>query len=258
MQDKPNFVLVPDPDPKPAPEVSANAPVSLLTWLRTLIAPLTTALPHPWEPAAPTAAPTRPRLVFGVDATASREPAWAVARAVTDSLFAALPGELDVALAVHGGSSLHTFTAFTANPATLRDRAAAISCRAGATRLLPMLSRALAEAGVRVVVYIGDVFEESPARGGKLADAMGTRGIRLIVLHDTADWLARRDAEVFQDLARRTGGCVLPFDATAPDRLRELLAAVAVYAVGGADLLERKRADLPGASPLLQHLGRED
>ncbi len=261
MQDKPNFVLVPDPDPDPKPETSARTPVSLppvslRTWLRTLIAPLTTALALAPEPAAPTAASTRPRLVFGFDATASREPAWEAARAVTDSLFGALPGELDVALAVHGGSRLHTFTDFTANPAALRDRAAAISCRAGATRLLPMLSRSLAEAGVRVVVYIGDVFEESPARGGRLADAMGARGIRLIVLHDTADWLARRDAEVFQDLARRTGGCVLPFDATAPDRLREVLAAVAVYAVGGTDLLERKRADLPGAALLLSHLGR--
>ena len=69
--------------------------------------------------------------------------------------------------------------------------------------------------------------------------------------------MGRRHAEVFLDLARRTGGCVLPFDASAPDRLRELLAAVAVYAVGGTDLLERKRGDLPGAALLLQHLRRD-
>ena len=56
---------------------------------------------------------------------------------------------------------------------------------------------------------------------------MGLKGIKLIVLHDVADWNARRDAEVFLDLARRTGGCVLPFDANAPARLRDLLAAVA-------------------------------
>jgi hypothetical protein len=253
MPDKPNFVMVPDP----APETPAHAPASLLTWLRALVAPLAARLSNVPQ-VADNATPTRPRLIFGFDATASREPAWETARKVTDSLFGALPGALDVALAVHGGSRLHTFTEFTANPATLRDRAAAISCRSGATRLLPILSRALAEAGVRVVVYIGDVFEESPAGGFKLADAMGARGIRLIVLHDTADWLARRDAELFQDLARRTGGCVVPFDANAPDRLRELLAAVAVYAVGGTDLLERKRAELPAASLLLRQLRRDD
>jgi hypothetical protein len=100
----------------------------------------------------------------------------------------------------------------------------------------------VAAPGVRVVTYIGDVFEESPGRGRKIADEMGRRRIRLIVLHDVADWNARRDAEVFLDLARRTGGCVLPFDANSPDRLREILAAVAVYAVGGEALLEQKRA----------------
>jgi hypothetical protein len=83
---------------------------------------------------------------------------------------------------------------------------------------------------------------------------MGLKGIKLIVLHDTADWNARRDAEMFLDLARRTGGCVLPFDGQAPSRLRELLAAVAVYAVGGSQLLEQKRDELPGAVLLLEHL----
>ena len=83
---------------------------------------------------------------------------------------------------------------------------------------------------------------------------MGRRGIRLFVLHDVADWNARRDAELFRDLARRTGGDILPFDANAPDRLRDLLAAVAVYAVGGEALLEQKRRTLPGAALLLRHL----
>ena len=165
-----------------------------------------------------------------------------------------LPGELDVALAVHGGSRPHASTDFTAGPNALRDRAAAMTCTAGHTRLLPVLSRSLASPGVRVITHIGDVLEESPARGRKLADGLRRRGIRLIVLHDTADWNARRDAELFLDLARRTGGCVLPFDARAPDRLRECLAAIAVFAVGGARLLQEKRGELPGAALLLQHL----
>jgi hypothetical protein len=243
VADKENFVLVPDPQPE---EPQQQQP-TLLGFIRSL-------LPF-GDPTPPSANPTRPRLIFGFDATASREPAWAAARTVTDALVQALPGELDVALAVHGGSILHTFTEFTSNPNTLRDRAAGISCIAGYTRLLSILSRALSSDGVRVVVYIGDVFEESPGRGHKLADAMGLKGIKLIVLHDTADWNARRDAEVFLDLARRTGGCVLPFDANAPARLRELLAAVAVYAVGGEELLNERREELPAAPLLLQHLG---
>jgi hypothetical protein len=269
MSDKPNFILVPDEEPEsdpPPPEPGAGAAARQVPALRGLGAAVASAaarLPVLGGFLAPRQtdgaqevdhAPSRPRLIFGVDATASREPAWATARQVTDALVRALPGELDVALAVHGGSRLHTFTEFTANPGHLRDRAAGVACISGHTRMLPILSRALAEKNVRVVVYIGDVFEESPSRGRRLADDMGKRGIRLIVLHDVADWTARRDAELFLDLARRTGGCVLPFDASAAARLRELLAAVAVYAVGGTALLREKEAALPGATLLLRHL----
>src|SRR4051812_24766556 len=73
----------------------------------------------------------RPRLVFAFDATASREPAWDLARQVTDSLFRAVPGELDIALAVHGGGGVHTFTPFSPDPHSLRDAAAAVQCQAG-------------------------------------------------------------------------------------------------------------------------------
>src|SRR5690242_3979964 len=141
MPDKPNFVLVPEPEPDEPPPPK---PPSLLDHIRALL-PFGT--PH-----LPATTPTRPRLIFGFDATASREPAWATARTVTDALVKALPGELDVALAVHGGSLLHTFTSFTADPNALRDRAAGIRCLAGMTRMLPILSRALSNPGVRVVV----------------------------------------------------------------------------------------------------------
>lgn len=251
MSDKPNFVLVPtEPDPEPTPRTT------LLTRVRDWALALLPAELHPMIAPPSDDLPHRPRLVFGFDATASREPAWAMARTVTDALVKALPGELDVALAVHGGGWLHTFTAFTADANTLRDRAASIRCLAGSTRLLPILQRSLHEPGVRVVTYIGDVFEESLPRGQKIADDMGARGIKLIVLHDTTDWAARRDAELFLDLARRTGGCVLPFDLGAPGKLRDILAAAAVYAVGGETLLEARQDEMPGATLLLEHLRR--
>lgn len=259
MADKPNFVLIPDDAPS---SVAPARPGAILARLRTLATTAATAaaaaLPalHHAEPPAPSGTAPRPRLILAVDATASREPAWAAARQVTDVLVKALPGELDVALAVHGGSRVHTFTAFTQDAVTLRDQAAGVACVAGLTRLLPILSVSLTQPAVRVVVYIGDVFEESVPQGRKLADAMGRQGTRLIVLHDTADRSARRDAELFWDLAKRTGGCVLPFDASSSGRLRDLLSAVAVYAVGGEKLLRERRRDSPGAVALLEHLGK--
>ena len=264
MPDKPNFVLVPDdppppPSPVPVPDQGSGVFGRLIAKVSTVVASAAAALPaaigHA-EPPVETGAPSRPRLVFAVDATASREPAWKAARQVTDSLVKALPGELDVALAVHGGSRVHTFTAFTSDAATLRDRAAGVRCEAGLTRLLPILNASLKQQAVRVIVYIGDVFEESMPHGRQLADQLGARGTKLIVLHDTADPSARRDAEIFWDLAKRTGGCVLPFDANAPGRLRDLLAAVAVYAVGGEKLLRERSDALPGAVALLENLNK--
>ncbi len=262
MTDKPNFVLVQD-DPTPPEPLAPSQPGGLLarvlTKVTTAVTSAAASLPavigHA-SPPAETNTSGRPRLVFAVDATASREPAWAAARQVTDALVKALPGELDVALAVHGGSRVHTFTAFTNDAATLRDRAAGVTCQAGLTRLLPILSTSLKQQSVRVVIYIGDVFEESLPQGRRLADSLGAQGTKLIVLHDTADASARRDAEVFWDLAKRTGGCVLPFDASAPGRLRDLLSAVAVYAVGGEKLLRERRHALPGAVALLEHLDK--
>ena len=260
MTEKPNFVLVPDDAPSPA--VSSGGVLARLkglagTALSAAASGGTTLLSvfgHA-EPPADQDAPRRPRLVFAVDATASREPAWAAAREVTDALVKAMPGGLDVALAVHGGSRVHTFTAFTDSAATLRDRAAGVTCQAGLTRLLPILATSQKVSAIRVVVYIGDVFEENLSQGRVIADVLGRQGTRLIVLHDTADPSARKDAEIFWDLAKRTGGCVLPFDTSAPDRLRDLLAAVAVYAVGGAKLLRQRHSDSPGAIALLEHLG---
>jgi hypothetical protein len=264
MTDKPNFVLIPD-DAPPASLPSRTGGVlarlrSLATTAAGAVTAAAAALPalgHA-EPPAETDTPPRPRLIFAVDATASREPAWAAARQVTDALVKALPGELDVALAVHGGSRVHTFTAFTNDARTLRDRAAGVGCIAGMTRLLPILSASLQRPAVRVVIYIGDVFEENLPHGRQIADSMGARGTKLIVLHDTSDPTARRDAEVFWDLAKRTGGCVLPFNAGAPGRLRDILSAAAVYAVGGEKLLRARRHELPGAVALLDHLGKRE
>ena len=57
----------------------------------------------PTEEIPPVLPNSHARLVFAVDATASRSAAWEAAKELTDALFQALPGTLDVALAVHGG-----------------------------------------------------------------------------------------------------------------------------------------------------------
>lgn len=199
----------------------------------------------------------RPRLVFAFDATASREPAWELARQVTDSLFRVVPGELDIALAVHGAGAVHTFTPFSPDPHSLRDAAASVKCQAGMTALVQLMDQVLAQSGVKVMMYTGDCFEEDPQAAYDRADSFKARGIKAIMLHDssTGDAAARH---VYDEIARRTGGVCVDFHGehgtNAAGELRELLEAVAVLTLGGVKLLEQRKAALPGAQRLLPYL----
>jgi len=206
--------------------------------------------------AMPTVPQARARLDFAFDATASREHAWSMATELTDALLTALPDRLDVRLMVHGGGKVHTVTRFESDARRLRDRAAGIRCKAGYTRFLDILNYTLQAVGVSVVVYIGDSFEENEAHGRQLADALRARGTRLIILHDTCS-RTFSGTEIFAEMAARTGGAVLPFDASALPRLKELLQAVAVLAVGDVPLLEARRDTMPGARLLLEHLSKK-
>jgi hypothetical protein len=200
---------------------------------------------------------SRPRLVFAVDATASREPAWEAARSVTDSLFTAVPGEIDVALAVHSGGKAWTHLEFHSDAAHLRDTAAAVRCHAGQTRMLSVLDLVRRYPGVRAVVYIGDCFEEDPDEALAMADALKARGTKLVILHDLSSGAkAAQASDIFLAMARRTGGAVLPFDGAAPGHLREVFAAVSIFAARGRQALCDAAAAraLPGARLLLQHL----
>jgi hypothetical protein len=196
----------------------------------------------------------RAKLVFAFDATASREAAWATSTSLTDTLLGALPGQLDVALAVHGGSKVHTFTRFESDANKLRDRAAGVRCRAGGTRLLEILARVLEYGDVSTVLYIGDVFEESKRAARKLATQLAECNVRLIILHDSPRSSYCADAKIFAEMTAITGGCVLPFDASALPRMQDLLSAVAVLAVGGTQMLAAKQETMPAARLLLQHL----
>ena len=193
-------------------------------------------------------APAGKRLVFGFDATASRAMTWEAARELTDSLFEAVPAGLDLALAVHGGGKLHTFTAFSRNAAEIRKIARRIDCRGGNTQLIPLLRSTYTSGGVGTIVYIGDDFEEDDNEALAIGTILGRNGTRIIVLHE------HRCNGVFKALAMVSNGAVLPFDASALAGLRDLLGAVAVMTAHGINHVKANQKTLPGAKLLLQHL----
>ncbi len=212
------------------------------------------APPRPAKPAPPPKPAPRSKLVFALDLTASREAAQTTAIPLTDALLAALPDELDVALAAHGGERVHTFTSFTSNPDKLRDRAASMRCLAGETRMLPILARVLKIKDVSTVVYIGDIFEESERQGRKYADALKAQGTRLIILHDYWPGTFSNEKGIFAEMAARSGGTMLPFEASSLPKLQDLLRAVAVLAVGDVTALAAQQETMPGARLLLESL----
>jgi hypothetical protein len=124
---------------------------------------------------------------------------------------------------------------------------AGVRCLAGYTRWLDILGR-VAALDVALMIMVGDVFEESTQEACRLADVLGARGTRVIVLHDGPP------PDVFGEIAGRTGGALLPFDNSGVGRVTDLLAAAAMLAVGGTELLEAKRQTMPAAKLLLEHL----
>lgn len=196
----------------------------------------------------------RPRIVFGIDATSSRQATWNDAKKITDVMFTALPGEVDIALAVHSAGTVSKFTDFSSDVARFRHEARSVSCEPGHTKLCNLMQQTLEKTGVKVFVYVGDAFEESDAAAYALADKCKTRGIRAIMLHDESSQKDQATRAVFEEIARRTGGVCADFCSVDLSGMKDILQAVVVLAAGGIKLLEQKRAQLPGAAKLLPYL----
>jgi hypothetical protein len=186
--------------------------------------------------AAPVPAPgRRGRLIFAMDATASREPTWDVAAQIQGEMFneTASLGGLDIQLVYYRGFAEFAAGPWEARADDLLRRMSAVFCLAGQTQIAKVLAHARTEAErgkVDALVFVGDAVEEDVDRLGRLAGELGLRGVRAFLFHEGADAAARR---AFEHVAKLTGGACCPFDRSSASQLRDLLSAVAVYAAGG-------------------------
>jgi hypothetical protein len=192
--------------------------------------------------AMPSVRPAGPRgrLLFALDATASRQPTWDQACQIQAQMFAAVGqlGGLDLQLAYYCG--FHQFEAFPwlDNAAELTRRMTGVFCLGGHTQIARVLKHALAETRARRVnalVFVGDCMEESADELCHLAGQLGVLGLPIFLFHEGQEPTA---AACFQQLARLSGGAYCPFDAGSAQQLTELLRAVAVYAAGGLKALQ--------------------
>lgn len=201
---------------------------------------------------------SRPRLLFTMDATASREASWNVAKEITGAMFEAVPGALDVALAYHGGGRLQEITPFSPESKAFLDKVHMVRCTAGKTALNQILAQATQITRLKALIYVGDCFEDSPTDAVELAGQLKLRGVRCFLFHDASSKTLGYDVEtartVFASIAKITGGALLPFDESSPQMVKALLEAISVYAAQGIKALEQKTKSLPAARLLLQQI----
>ena len=180
------------------------------------------------------------RLIFALDATASREPTWDVACDIQAEMFSetASLGRLSVQLAYYRGFGEFYRGPFTENSSALLRDMVGVYCLGGRTQIAQVLDHALTEhteKRVSALVFIGDACEENVDELSHKAGEMGMRSLPVFMFHEGDDVIAGR---AFKHIARLSGGSYCQFDSGSAKILRELLGAVAVFAVGGRRALE--------------------
>ena len=188
---------------------------------------------------ASTGTDTRGRLIFALDATASRETTWDTARKLQTEMFqaAATVGSLDLQLVYYRGLDECRASRWISDSAQLAKIMSSIMCRAGETQIEKVLTHASKETKllkVSALVFVGDALEESPDIVLSAASALGRLGVPAFMFQEGRDRLVE---QTFQDIARLTHGAYSRFDPGAARQLAELLRAVAVFATGGLTAL---------------------
>ncbi|MFZ3181158.1 MAG: VWA domain-containing protein [Methylocystis silviterrae] len=199
------------------------------------------------------ASASRGRLIFALDATMSRQATWDMAQSIQGEMFrtTAAQGGLDVQLVYFRGFGECRASRFVSGGEGLGALMSRIACQGGRTQIGKVLRHALDESRARRVgalVYIGDAMEERLDALAATAGELGLLGVKAFMFHEGQDSAAQH---AYREIARLTGGAYAAFDATAPGRLAELLAAAAAYAVGGRRELERRAEEGGDAARLL-------
>lgn len=177
----------------------------------------------------------RGRLVFALDATASREASWDRACRLQGEMFeaAAALGGLDVQLVFYRGFDECKASRWLGTAADLHRAMRGVSCVGGETQIARILSHALKEGRaekVNALIFVGDAMEEKLDELSRLAGELGLLGTPVFIFHEGGDETA---GLAFRQIAKLSGGVYCPFDAASAEQLRQLLGAVAAYAAGG-------------------------
>ena len=185
-------------------------------------------------------ATNRGRLIFAMDATASREPSWRQACHIQGQMFDVthVLGGLDIQLCYYQGFNTFEVSHWCSDAESLRQQMTAVRCLTGHTQIQKILQHTLHETKrkkINAVVFVGDCMEEDETLLFHLAGKIGLLNVPIFVFHEGDEPGASR---AFRKIAKLTGGAYCYFNIGSADLLRTLLQAVAIYAVGGRAALE--------------------
>ena len=179
-------------------------------------------------------------MIFALDATASREETWGVARQLQTEMFlsARSLGGLNLQLCYFRGFAEFFTSRWENNADQIVRIMTGMNCEAGATQIEKVLAHAISESQTRKIkclVYIGDAVEENVDILSNLAGKLGLLNIPVFMFQERDDPETRK---AFIECARLSGGAYAQFDQASVAHLKELLKAVAVYAAGGYKALK--------------------
>jgi hypothetical protein len=180
------------------------------------------------------------RLLFALDATASRQSTWDSASQLQAQMFteASALGGLSVQLCYFRGFQEFHSSHWHAEGAEILGLMGGIRCAAGTTQLARVLDHALQETArkpLSCVVYVGDCLEESLDVLTQKAGRLGLLNVPLFAFQEGQDPIARAG---LRELCRLSGGAYGHFDSGSAAQLQNLLRAVAAYAAGGLGALQ--------------------
>ncbi|MBE7636839.1 VWA domain-containing protein [Sneathiella sp. P13V-1] len=179
------------------------------------------------------------RLIFALDATASRQPTWDRASHIQREMFneVADVGTLSLQISFFRGYGEFKATPWTKDSRSLTGPMSRVNCLGGYTQIKKVLKHALQQhedKSISALVFVGDCVEEDVDDLCHLAGEMGLKNIPIFIFQEGYEPTAEN---CFRQMARLSGGAFCHFDEKSADRLKDLLKAVAIYAVGGRKAL---------------------
>lgn len=180
------------------------------------------------------------RLLFALDATASRQSTWDHACHIQSKMFLATDaiGSLNIQLCYFYGYNFFYSSPWYSNTEQLLNKMNSVQCSAGHTQIGKLFNHAILETRkepIKAIVYIGDSMEEDINLLSSMAGTLGLLKTPIFIFQEGNDLITKR---AFKQFAQLSGGAYHAFNNASSSLLAQLLIAVAIYASGNKKALQ--------------------